>query len=84
MLINSIDRDGTMKGYDMKTIKEITKKFQFNIIACGGAKSEEDIYNLIKNTKIKAISCSSLFQFTETTPLKVKEFLLKKGYKLRN
>lgn len=84
VLINSIDRDGTMMGYDIETLKKIEKKFKFQIIASGGAKSEKDVYNLINQTSIKAVSCSSIFQFTEITPLKIKEFLLKKGYRLRN
>tara|TARA_B100000242_G_scaffold293599_1_gene272238 strand:- start:1608 stop:2360 length:753 start_codon:yes stop_codon:yes gene_type:complete len=83
VLINCIDKDGMMNGYDVETLKKVERKFNFQIIACGGAKSEKDIHKLIKTTNIKAISCSSIFQFTEITPLKIKEYLLNKGYKLR-
>jgi len=37
ILINSIDRDGVMEGYDIELIKAISSSVRIPIIACGGA-----------------------------------------------
>ena len=83
ILITSIDHDGMMKGYDVETINKISKLSDTPIIASGGAGKLDDIYKLIVETKIKAISAASIFHFTEITPLDVKKYLSKKGIKVR-
>jgi imidazole glycerol-phosphate synthase subunit HisF len=83
ILITSIDHDGVMKGYDVETIKKISKISDVPIIASGGAGSLNDFYDIIKKTNIKALSAASIFHFTETTPLDVKRYLDSKGVKVR-
>ncbi len=83
ILITSIDHDGMMKGYDVETIKKISKLSDTPIIASGGAGKLDDFYNLIVQTKVKAISAASIFHFTEITPLDVKKYLNEKGIKVR-
>lgn len=83
ILINSIDHDGMMKGYDIETIKKISDLTNVPIIASGGAGKLEDFFNLINETNIKAVSAASIFHFTEITPLDVKRYLDQKGVKVR-
>jgi cyclase len=42
ILVNSIDRDGTMAGYDLDLIRQITAAVRIPVIACGGAGKPED------------------------------------------
>jgi cyclase len=42
ILINSIDRDGTMEGYDIELIKSISQVVKIPVIACGGAGKMSD------------------------------------------
>ena len=37
IIINSIDRDGTMLGYDLPLLKEVSKLCSIPLVACGGA-----------------------------------------------
>lgn len=83
ILLTSVDHDGMMQGYDIETIKKINKSCNIPIIASGGAGSAEDIYNVIKETNVKAVAASSIFHFTEITPLNVKNYLRSKGVKVR-
>jgi cyclase len=48
ILLNAIDRDGMMNGYDLGTIKKIQKLVSIPIIACGGAGSIMDFGKLIR------------------------------------
>jgi cyclase len=72
-----------MDGYDIETIKKINKSSDIPIIASGGAGSAEDIYKVIKETNVQAVAASSIFHFTEITPLNVKKYLSSKGLEMR-
>ncbi len=75
VLINSIDHDGLMKGYDNKVIEHLDKKFELKLICSGGLKTYQDINNLYHSTKIRAFSMSSVFHYTQLTPLILKKQL---------
>ena len=63
IVINSIDNDGSMKGYDLSLISMIRDLTNFPITALGGAGTLEDIKNLISKFKIIGVSAGSLFVF---------------------
>jgi cyclase len=48
ILINSIDRDGTMTGYDLKIIAEIAARVSVPVMACGGAGTLADAREAIR------------------------------------
>ena len=83
LLLTSIDHDGVMNGYDNLILKKVNSDFDFKVIASGGAGAKEDIYKTIKDTNVSAISCSSIFHFTENTPLTIKKFLKDKKINVR-
>jgi len=63
LLINSVDRDGTMLGYDNELIKKITKNVSIPVVACGGAGRLSDIREVIKMAGASAGAAGSLFVF---------------------
>jgi cyclase len=63
IVINSIDLDGTMKGYDIALVKSIREKIRTPLTILGGAGSIEDIGKLISNFGIIGSSAGSLFVF---------------------
>lgn len=63
IFLNSIDRDGTFKGYDIKTIKEITPKLNIPLVACGGAANLTDFRKAVKEGGASAVSAGSMFVF---------------------
>jgi len=63
VVINNVDRDGTMKEYDEDIIKDIAQAVNIPIIALGGAGSLEDIRNIIINTGTLSAAASSLFVY---------------------
>lgn len=63
ILINSIDKDGTRKGYDLDLIKIASAYTTLPVIACGGAHEENDLKLAIKNANASAASAASLFIF---------------------
>lgn len=63
IVINSIDNDGMMKGYDIPLITMLREWTNFPITALGGAGSSIDIKELIEKFKIIGASAGSLFVF---------------------
>ncbi len=63
IVINSIDNDGMMKGYDIPLISMLREWTNFPITALGGAGSSIDLKELIKKFKIIGASAGSLFVF---------------------
>lgn len=63
VVINAIDRDGVMKGYDIELVEEIRKAVSIPITALGGAGSLKDIAHLIRNFGIIGAAAGSLFVF---------------------
>jgi cyclase len=63
IVINSIDNDGTMAGYDISLVEIIRKKCSMPLTILGGAGSLNDIKNLISKFKIIGASAGSLFVF---------------------
>jgi cyclase len=63
IFINSIDRDGTMEGYDIELIKSISKAVNIPVIACGGAGNLEDLKLAVCKGGASAAAAGSLFVF---------------------
>ena len=63
IVINSIDNDGTMQGYDTALVENIRKKCNMPITVLGGAGTLDDIKKMISKFKIIGASAGSLFVF---------------------
>lgn len=63
IIINSIDRDGLMKGYDISLAKKVREKISIPITILGGAGNYEDIKQLVNEFKIIGAGAGSLFVF---------------------
>ena len=63
IVINSIDLDGTMKGYDMNIIRLISEAVSIPITILGGAKSYDDFTNVISKFGLVGLAAGSLFVF---------------------
>ncbi len=63
ILINSIDKDGTMLGYDLALVKSVSDAVQIPVIACGGAGSIENIADVLKSSHASAAAAGSFFVF---------------------
>jgi len=60
ILLTSIDRDGTMEGYDTDLIKRVTSVVGIPVIACGGAGSVSDFGKAVGSGGASAVAAGSL------------------------
>lgn len=63
IIINSIDQDGVMKGFDMNLIDKIREKISLPITVLGGAGKLEDIKEVIQKHGVIGVAAGSLFVF---------------------
>ena len=62
IMINSVDRDGVMKGLDIKNITEIEPNLDIPLIVCGGAGTIEDLKEA-SDAGANAIAAGSMFVY---------------------
>jgi cyclase len=63
LVLNSIDRDGTMSGFDHDLLKEVTEALSIPVIALGGASSLNEMRQAIHESGAAAAAAGSLFSF---------------------
>ena len=83
LLITSMDRDGTKKGYDIKLISEIEKNVNIPIIASGGVGSLEHLFEGVKYGKASAVLAASIFHYGTYSIQEAKQYLDSKGIPVR-
>jgi imidazole glycerol-phosphate synthase subunit HisF len=83
ILMTSIDRDGTMSGYDLDMIATLSEKLDVPLIASSGAGSLQDCKDAL-DAGASAITISSMFIFTDHSPIKVRTYLSTNGVPVRS
>ena len=83
ILLTSIDRDGTMLGYDIALIEQVSKAVSIPVIASGGAEKFDNMIQALVTGKASALAAASIFHFTQITPLDIKRYLLSQGISVR-
>jgi len=63
IVINSIDQDGMMKGYDLKLLEIIRKAIHLPLTILGGANSLEEIKQIVEKYKVIGLAAGSIFVF---------------------
>ena len=63
IIIQSIERDGTMQGYDIELVKSISTAVSVPVVALGGAGSKEDLTEAYRTGHATALAAGSLFVY---------------------
>lgn len=83
ILLCSIDRDGTMSGYDLDLIHQLSQKLDIPLIASSGAGTLAHCAEAL-NAGASAITISSMFLFSDHSPIKVRTYLATNGFAVRS
>ncbi len=66
IIIQSIEKDGMMEGYDIDLIKSISMAVSIPVIALGGAGKKRDLTDAYKNAYANGLAAGSLFVYQGT------------------
>jgi imidazole glycerol-phosphate synthase subunit HisF len=83
ILINSIDQDGMGKGYDIALIRSVVRAVSIPVIACGGVGEWSHFAEGITDGLASAVAAANIFQYTENSVFKAKDFLNRSGLNVR-
>lgn len=75
ILLQSVDRDGKMTGFDLTLIHQISSVISVPLIACGGAGNYTHMQEVFEKTDVNAVACGSIFNFTDSNLIRAKAFL---------
>ena len=83
ILMTSVERDGSMQGFDLALIEQIAGTVSIPVIASGGAGTYEHFRQAIQQAGAAAVAAASMFHFTEQTPAEAKNYLNAAGVPVR-
>lgn len=82
ILLTSVERDGTLSGYDLDLVQRVSAAVGIPVVASGGAGKYEHFYEAIK-AGASAVAASAMFAWTDQTPKGAAQFLFKRGIEVR-
>ena len=83
LLITSMDRDGTKKGFDNNLMKSISDAVDIPIIASWGAGSLIHLVDGIKECEADAVLAASIFHYGEYSIKEAKKYMYEHGIEMR-
>jgi len=83
VLLTSIDRDGTMQGYDVELTRLVSDAVSIPVIASGGAGTYAHMAEVLRQGRASSVAAASMYHFTEQTPLAAKQYLRESGFPVR-
>jgi cyclase len=83
ILFTSIDHEGLMKGYDLQLIRLVAEAVTIPVIANGGAGNSQHFVDAVVEGDASAVAASSLFHFTDQSPVAARIYMREKGLNVR-
>lgn len=83
ILLNSVDRDGTGQGFDLKLIQQVCSAVQIPVIALGGAGEWAHFGDVLSQTSASAVAAANIFQHSENSVHQCKDYLYRAGFQVR-
>jgi cyclase len=83
ILLTSIERDGTMQGYDLDLTRAVADTLSVPVVASGGAGTLQHLVEALCLGHASAVAVGSLFHFTDQSPIKARAFMRVAGVDVR-
>ena len=83
LVLNSIDADGVMTGFDLELNRVISESVTLPVIASGGAGTKEHFLEVFREGKADAGLAASVFHFGEIDIRELKKYLKENGVNMR-
>lgn len=84
ILLTSIDKDGTKKGFDLSLYETVCSMVNIPVIACGGAGNDQHIEEVLDDTDISGVALGSILHYDLSTIQQIKDNLISKNIWVRN
>lgn len=82
IMLTRMEREGTLQGYDVDLIREVSAAVGIPVIAHGGCGTYQHMVEAVK-AGASAVAAGAMFQFTDATPIGAARYLAKHGIEAR-
>ena len=82
IILNAMDREGTMTGYDLDLINDVASRVRIPVVASCGAGTYEHMRQAI-DAGADAVAAGAMFLFTDATPAGAADYLQEHGVEVR-
>ncbi|AXR69294.1 imidazole glycerol phosphate synthase subunit HisF [Leptospira mayottensis] len=83
ILLTSIDREGTRKGFDIELVRAVTKVVSVPVIASGGMGTPEHLIDVVKNGEADAIAMADILHYNRFTIGEIRKLAVSAGIEVR-
>lgn len=83
ILINSIDRDGSHRGYDVELVGAVADAVSIPVIALGGVGDWAHFVELVQQANVSAVAAANIFHYSEHSVYRAKKYLFARGVNVR-
>lgn len=83
ILLTSMDRDGTGKGFDLELTRAVSRAVNIPVIASGGVGSLQDLVDGVTEGQADAVLAASIFHFGQHTIDEAKQYMADRGVCIR-
>mgnify|MGYP001304882227 CR=1 FL=1 len=83
ILLTSVDRDGTCKGFDLELIKSVSEEVSIPVISCGGMGTAEDFIDAVKLGKADAVAAGHTLHYNKLSIQEIRKKSIGMGIDVR-
>jgi imidazole glycerol-phosphate synthase subunit HisF len=84
ILLTSIDREGTRKGFDIELCKKVTEAVPVPVIVSGGMDQEDDLVKVVVEGCADAVAMADILHFQRKSLWDIRKSVQKHGIKVRD
>lgn len=84
ILLTSIDREGTRRGFDLQLVKAVTNSVNIPIIASGGMGKPEDLIEVVNYGSASAVAMADILHYKRTSIPEIRENARNAGLEVRD
>jgi len=84
ILLTSVDREGTRKGFDTALVRAVTQEVSVPVIASGGMGKEEDLLEVIEQGEADAVAMADILHYNRATVGDIRHFAQSSGVDVRS
>ena len=84
ILLTSIDREGTRKGFDVSLVKAVSLEVNVPVIASGGMGNPEDLLPVVNDGGADAVAMADILHYNRATIMDIRSVAVKAGVRVRH
>jgi cyclase len=84
ILLTSVDKEGTRKGFDTALVHAVTKAVSIPVIASGGMGKSEDLLEVVRDGGADAVAMADILHYNRLSIPDIRNYAEKVGLKVRS